>query len=68
MSKASTRRRSMSDRSSEPVASDPGHEQIELRAYQLWQERGEPMGSPEIDWLRAETELRDRALSGKQAA
>ena len=32
-------------------------EQIEVRAYQLWQERGCPDGSPEIDWLAAEAEL-----------
>jgi hypothetical protein len=23
-------------------------------AYQLWQERGSPMGSPEVDWFAAE--------------
>ena len=27
------------------------------RADELWQARGRPMGSPEIDWLRAEEEL-----------
>ncbi len=30
------------------------HEQIERVAYFLWQERGSPFGSPEIDWFRAE--------------
>jgi hypothetical protein len=34
------------------------HQQISLRAYQLWQERGCPIGSPEEDWLRAEEEIR----------
>jgi hypothetical protein len=32
-------------------------EKISARAYQLWIERGCPIGSPEIDWLRAETEI-----------
>ena len=27
-------------------------------AYQLWEERGRPLGSPEQDWLRAERSLR----------
>lgn len=31
---------------------------IAARAYQLWQERGCPVGSPENDWLRAEEELK----------
>jgi hypothetical protein len=35
----------------------PVHQQIELRAYQLWQERGQPWGTPEIDWFEAEHEL-----------
>jgi hypothetical protein len=33
------------------------HEKISARAYQLWMERGCPIGSPEIDWLRAEVEI-----------
>lgn len=32
-------------------------QKIEQRAYQLWQERGEPWGTPETDWLKAEREL-----------
>lgn len=34
------------------------HAQIALRAYQLWQARGCPIGSPELDWLQAEEQLR----------
>jgi hypothetical protein len=30
------------------------HEQIEKLAYQLWEKRGRPLGSPDEDWLRAE--------------
>ena len=33
------------------------HEKIARLAYQYWQERGSPDGSPEEDWLRAEREL-----------
>lgn len=32
-------------------------ESIAIRAYELWQERGCPEGSPEVDWLQAEEEL-----------
>ena len=35
----------------------PTHEDIEKLAYQLWEERGAPVGSPEIDWERAEQTL-----------
>jgi hypothetical protein len=33
------------------------HNAIAHRAYQLWKRRGHPLGSPEVDWLRAEQEL-----------
>jgi hypothetical protein len=33
------------------------HDDIEGRAYQLWQDRGCPQGSPEVDWEQAEQEL-----------
>ena len=35
----------------------PTHEEIALLAVQLWNERGRPYGSPEIDWYRAESTL-----------
>lgn len=35
----------------------PKHEQIASLAYALWQARGCPDGSPDIDWLQAEQEL-----------
>jgi hypothetical protein len=31
---------------------------IEARAYELWVQRGCPIGSPEVDWYQAEQELR----------
>lgn len=35
----------------------PSHEEIARRAYQLWEERGKPHGSPDEDWHLAEHEL-----------
>jgi hypothetical protein len=32
-------------------------ERIQLRAYEFWEERGRPWGTPEIDWFRAENEM-----------
>jgi hypothetical protein len=40
------------------TASVPGQEEIAARAYQRWHQRGCPDGSPELDWLEAEEELR----------
>lgn len=33
------------------------HELIAHRAYQRWQARGCPVGSPETDWFQAEEEI-----------
>ncbi len=30
------------------------HEFVAKLAYQLWEERGRPFGSPEVDWFAAE--------------
>jgi hypothetical protein len=30
------------------------HEFVERLAYKLWEERGRPTGSPDIDWVAAE--------------
>ena len=32
---------------------------VQLRAYRFWEQRGQPWGTPEIDWFRAEQELRE---------
>jgi hypothetical protein len=43
--------------------SDPSeglsYEQIAARAYECWRRRGQPHGSPEVDWDRARQELLD---------
>ena len=33
------------------------HEFVAKLAYKLWEERGRPFGSPEVDWFRAERAL-----------
>jgi hypothetical protein len=33
------------------------HKVIENSAYQYWERRGRPLGSPEIDWFAAEKTL-----------
>jgi len=37
--------------------SRPRNDEIAALAYQLWEERGCPIGSPEQDWFLAEAEL-----------
>ena len=43
----------------------PAQEEVEKLAYQLWEARGAPLGSPEIDWERAEQALRGDPQPGK---
>jgi hypothetical protein len=33
------------------------HEFVAKLAYKLWEQRGRPLGSPEVDWLAAERAL-----------
>ena len=35
----------------------PSPSEVAALAYQLWQDRGSPVGSPDVDWFRAEREL-----------
>ncbi len=41
--------------------SNEQREQIEKLAYQMWEGRGRPMGSPDDDWFRAEEEVIQRS-------
>jgi len=34
------------------------HEFVQQLAYQHWEKRGRPFGSPEVDWFAAENALR----------
>jgi len=47
-----------------PTTPGPTHEEIAELAYQLWEERGRPIGSPEIDWALAEQTLAAGAQPG----
>ncbi len=48
----------------EPLQSDvEQHQQIEVAAYYLWQERGCPFGTPEVDWFQAEERASDHSGS-----
>ena len=49
-------------------AQDFSPKEIATRSYELWQERGCPTGSPDIDWFRAEEELRGRYSNRQSAA
>jgi hypothetical protein len=31
--------------------------EVQQKAYSLWENRGRPIGSPEIDWYRAKEQL-----------
>ena len=43
------------------VITEPGNqEEISALAYELWIQRGCPLGNPEVDWFRAEEELQRR--------
>jgi hypothetical protein len=44
-------------RTSRPKKAAPTHEQISLRAYEIYLERNGAPGDPHSDWLRAEAEL-----------
>ena len=34
-------------------------ETVQLTAYYLWEQRGRPIGSPEVDWFQAEEQLKE---------
>jgi len=39
------------------------HELVQKLAYQQWEQRGSPLGSPEIDWFAAEKAMRAYLLA-----
>jgi hypothetical protein len=40
---------------------EPSRQEVERRAYELWQKRGAEHGSAQADWLQAERELKGGA-------
>jgi hypothetical protein len=57
-----SRARSSQQRKTAFVNHRPTHDQIKLRAYQIYLERGARPGNELDDWLRAERELKRIAL------
>jgi hypothetical protein len=45
----------------------PSENEIERRAYQLYEERGKVEGHAQDDWLQAEHELRARKTAAEQS-
>jgi len=43
-----------------PAAANSDHETIQVPAYDCWVARGRPIGSPEVDWLQAEEDLKNK--------
>jgi hypothetical protein len=54
--------------SSTPTNLNSGHDAIAALAYQLWVLRARPIGSPEVDWFRAEEELKNASRSVPRTA
>ena len=57
----------------DPLSESAGAEnrdyiEIAALAYQLWKDRGCPVGSPEADWFQAESEWKARETSGLTTA
>ena len=44
------------------LTSGAGDSEIAVRAYEIWQQRGCPIGTPDRDWFQAEAELRGDLL------
>ena len=51
-----------------PAADGERRLRIERLAYELWEQRGRPLGSPEEDWRRAEEIVLSREESTSRAA
>lgn len=52
---------------SSPASLAANSEDIAALAFQLWQARGCPYGSPDIDWFQAEEQLRNQARRSAQS-
>lgn len=59
--KHSDQQHKVTDAETAPAAANSMEVEIRLRAYELWEERGRPGGTPDDDWFRAEQELLSQA-------
>lgn len=48
----------------EKLVSPEDQDRVSALAHEFWMQRGYPLGSPEVDWLRAEEEMRASTASG----
>jgi len=39
------------------------HQVIKELAYEYWEQRGRPVGSPEVDWYKAEQRMKSSSLA-----
>jgi DUF2934 family protein len=46
------------------ISQPDDQDRVSALAHEFWIQRGCPLGSPEVDWLRAEKELRAGTASG----
>ncbi len=56
------------DQDPSEVYSTSGDSEVAARAHECWHERGCPEGSPEVDWQRAEEEVRLRRRTATAGA
>ena len=61
LKRAATRPEATMPHSISAGGESPRHEQIAVRAYQLWEARGKPLGTDRVDWFEAERLLRVEA-------
>ena len=61
MAEAKTVRKPRATGRKDPAAKGNGRSSLEALAYQLWLQRGAPIGSPEADWFEAEALLASEA-------
>ena len=47
------------------VPSMPSHEQVSLRAYEIYQSNGYAQGRDQQDWFRAEQEVLAQVVTGR---
>jgi hypothetical protein len=60
MAKEATKTALSMEHPPEPVEPFVSHSDIAALAFQLWEDRGCPDGSPEEDWFKAEQQLSTR--------
>lgn len=55
--------RPSTDSKEDDLATHSRRDRVAVLAYQLWEQRGCPDGSPEIDWLEAEQLIAEQPVA-----